>query len=70
MNDKVFLACFDKGLARAACSPNGDWTVQQLAAGHKINCLTADYGDSWQKLPFNLGGIRFSLLVLEGGGST
>lgn len=27
---------------------------------------TADYGDSWQKLPFNLDGIRFSLLVLPG----
>ena len=27
---------------------------------------TADYGDSWQKLPFNLGGIWFSLLVLPG----
>lgn len=26
---------------------------------------TADYGDSWHRLPFNLGGIWFSLLVLE-----
>lgn len=25
---------------------------------------TADYGDTWDKLPFNLGGIWFSLLVL------
>lgn len=25
---------------------------------------TRDYGDSWEKLPFNLGGIWFSLLVL------
>jgi photosystem II stability/assembly factor-like uncharacterized protein len=26
---------------------------------------TADYGDSWDKLPFNLGGIWYSLLVLD-----
>lgn len=31
---------------------------------------TPDYGDSWEKLPFNLGGIWFSLLVLpESSGS-
>ena len=42
MNDKIFLACFDKGVARAECGPNGDWTVQQLATEHKIHCLAAD----------------------------
>lgn len=42
MNDKIFLACFDKGVSRAECSPNGDWRVERLATEHKINCLAAD----------------------------
>lgn len=42
MNDKIFLACFDKGVARAERSHNGDWTVEQSVTTHKINCLTAD----------------------------
>ncbi len=29
---------------------------------------SADYGDTWEKMPFNLGGIWFSLLVLRGAG--
>ena len=27
---------------------------------------TADYGQTWQKMPFNLGGVWFSLLILPG----
>lgn len=41
------------------------------AAGHLYVGLkdgavwqTADYGDTWQKLPFNLGGIWYSLVVI------
>lgn len=41
MTDKVFLAAFDKGIGRAACSRNGDWTVAQLAGEHKVTCLAA-----------------------------
>ena len=28
---------------------------------------TADYGDNWDKMPFNLGTIWFSMIILEGG---
>lgn len=41
MNDKIFLASFEKGVARAECSPGGEWAVAQSATGHKINCLAA-----------------------------
>jgi len=34
-----------------------------LSGGHVWQ--SADYGDTWKRMPFNLGGIRFSLLVLE-----
>ncbi len=43
------------------------------APGHLYAGLTngdvwhsADYGDTWEKMPFNLGGIWFSLLILPG----
>ena len=42
MNDKTFLAAFDKGITRAGHSPNGEWTVAHLAAEHKVTCLAAD----------------------------
>jgi hypothetical protein len=41
MNNKIFLSCFDKGVARAAQSSNGDWAVEQIAGEFKINCLVA-----------------------------
>jgi photosystem II stability/assembly factor-like uncharacterized protein len=37
--DEIFLTCFDKGVARAERSRSGDWIVEQLATGHKVNCL-------------------------------
>jgi hypothetical protein len=40
----------------------------QLYAGLKNGDVwhTADYGESWQRMPFNLGGIWHSMLVLTG----
>lgn len=42
MDDKIFLTCFDKGVARAWRRPGGDWVREWTATEHKINCLAAD----------------------------
>ena len=42
MNDKIFLSCFDKGVARAERDSEGNWIVDQLATEHKVNCLAGD----------------------------
>lgn len=41
MNDKIFLASFDKGIARAQRGASGEWAVEQLAADRKVTCLAA-----------------------------
>lgn len=42
MNDKIFLAAFDKGIGRAACDSQGEWMMAQVAADYKVTCLAAD----------------------------
>lgn len=42
MNDKIFLATFDKGITRAECDPNGDWRIERLVIDHQITCLAND----------------------------
>lgn len=45
MDDKIFLAAFDKGVSRAACRPDGQWMTETVAAEHRITCLAADPND-------------------------
>lgn len=42
MRDRIFLATFDKGVARAEQGPNEEWTVARAATERKISCLAAD----------------------------
>ena len=42
MDDRIFLTCFDKGVARAWRRASGDWVRESTATEHKINCLAAD----------------------------
>lgn len=42
MDDKIFLACFDKGVARARRGPDGEWMDERSATEHKVTCLAAD----------------------------
>lgn len=42
IDDRIFLASFDKGISRAQPDGNGAWTPQHLAPEHKIYCLAAD----------------------------
>lgn len=42
MNDKIFLAAFDKGVSRAVFGPDREWQTEKTAVEHKINCLAAD----------------------------
>jgi len=42
MNDKIFLAAFDKGISRAEYGPNGDWITEKVTAEHRVTCLAAD----------------------------
>ncbi|HEX6386532.1 MAG TPA: hypothetical protein VF177_17815 [Anaerolineae bacterium] len=42
MNNKIFLAAYEKGIGRAQRGADGEWAVEQLAAGHKVTCLAAD----------------------------
>ncbi|MBX3056167.1 MAG: hypothetical protein KF770_06805 [Anaerolineae bacterium] len=39
MNDKIFLAAFDKGITRAECDRHGDWRVERLIPDHQVTCL-------------------------------
>jgi hypothetical protein len=41
MNDKTFLATFDRGVARAEPGPAGNWTISQQATEHQVTCLAA-----------------------------
>lgn len=41
MNERVFLAAFNRGIGRAARGDDGEWTVAQMAAEHKVMCLAA-----------------------------
>lgn len=45
MNDKSFLAAFDKGIALAQRGPDGEWKVAKSVAEHKITCLAAAPAD-------------------------
>jgi hypothetical protein len=45
MNDKIFLSAFDKGVSRAECRADGEWTVEKTAAEYRITCLAADPAD-------------------------
>ena len=42
MGQNIFLASYDKGITRAACDPNGDWTVENLLTNQHVTCLAAD----------------------------
>ena len=42
MEDQTFLTTFDHGITRSETTSNGDWTVEHLAAEHKVSCLAAD----------------------------
>jgi hypothetical protein len=42
MQDRVFLAAFDRGVVRAQKAPDGEWEVEHLAQSHKVTCLAAD----------------------------
>lgn len=41
MNTEIFLASYDKGVARAERGPDGEWRVAQTAVEHQVTCLTA-----------------------------
>jgi hypothetical protein len=41
MNGSVFLATYDKGVARAERGPGGQWTTSQVATEHLVTCLAA-----------------------------
>lgn len=42
MNDKVFLATAWDKLVRAEMNSQGDWTVDRVIEGQRINCMAAD----------------------------
>lgn len=42
MENKIFLTCFDEGVARAEYNPTSGWAVNKLAGEYKINCLASD----------------------------
>lgn len=42
MNDKIFLASFDKGITRAECDASGDWRIERLVMDHQVTCLAND----------------------------
>lgn len=42
MNEKIFLAAFDKGVSRAEHGPDGQWVTEKVATEYRIKCLAAD----------------------------
>jgi photosystem II stability/assembly factor-like uncharacterized protein len=42
VNDKIFLASYGRGIRRAKCHSNGNWTVEHLVSEQEVTCLAAD----------------------------
>lgn len=46
VNAKTFISTTGSGLSRAECSASGDWIVETVLEGAKVNCLAADPHDA------------------------
>ncbi len=42
MEKRIFLACADRGLARAQHNPGGAWSVEHLSTEKRFTCLASD----------------------------
>jgi hypothetical protein len=66
MNGSVFLATYDRGVARAERGDGGQWTTSQLATEHHVTCLVAGPTDP----PVLYAGTRDGMLRSDDCGLT